>query len=384
MTYPAPPSHAHAAAQLLSGKRIAHGANIPPDRYHLALAAIGAGPDHAVGEVAVALSDHVAHEDEFSHGAVFTDRRVLARTGHVTGDIPYQVITEVRSSTGVLADDLVVIAHDRTFAFKGMPEAQAAAAFLQALLRVHPAHRAPPFRPLVAPGHEDSTGGAAARYALSSRDLRVLPILGMAIEGHRRGSLPADLGADLAARAVLFDRTLAYGRGTRQGWWTSPLGAPDLSYAFSRLLGPPYHWSQHGHARVLDFRLGGDSGAAGAAASTALGLLSLGVLGVGWVTRPGRSLDRVRVTIAPGPSSAGFVVTDGVTPLSMEWSGLLSKLFEILPRIEGRMLIQRAAFGWDAPPEQLDEASADALFRKVAETIGEIDIRIYSPPPSAK
>src|SRR5262249_35138752 len=160
---------------------------------------------------------------------------------------------------------------------------QAIASFLQALARVHPGYRVPPSRPLATPTPDDPTGGIAAQADLWSRDVRVLPLLGMAIEGHKKGWMPAELGADLVRRAMPFDRTLAYGGGSHEGWWTSPLGAPDLGYAFSRMLGEPYNVTQEGNARVLDFRMESRSGA-GAAASTAIGLASLAVFGVGWVS----------------------------------------------------------------------------------------------------
>jgi hypothetical protein len=385
MTYPAPPSHAHALApQILVGRRITHGASIPPDRYNLALASLGAGLDHLAGEVAVALSEGLVHAEKLTHVALFTDRRMLARVGDVSAYIPYPGLTGARVSTGMLIDELLVDAHGRSFAFRNMPEAQVTASFLQALMGVHPGYRAPPPRPLTTPGPEDPTGGEAARNDLWSRDLRVLPLLGMAIEGRRLGSMPVEQGADLVARAMLFDRTLAYGRGAHEGWWTSPLGAPDLGYAFSRMLGAPFNWFQEGNTRVLDFRVGSGSNAGSAAASTAVGLVALGVLGVGWVSTPGKSLDIVRVKITPGNASTGFALFDRQAPLSQEWARFVAQLFEILPRIEGRMLIQRAAFGWDATPEQLDEISTEALFRKVAETIGEIDVGIFFPKPPPK
>src|ERR1700677_2594936 len=104
-----PPSHAHAlAAQLLTGRHVSHGARIPPDRYHLAIASLGVGLDHLAGEVAVTLSEGLVHHEKLTHVALFTDRRLLARTGEAVGYLPYPALTDARASTGMLVDELLV------------------------------------------------------------------------------------------------------------------------------------------------------------------------------------------------------------------------------------------------------------------------------------
>lgn len=385
MMWSAPPSAAHALApQTLVGKRIAQGARIPPDRFHLALATIGVGLDHGAGEVPIALADEVLTQDKAEYVALFTDRRLLARASDTSYELPYPAIEDARANTGVVLDDLLITAWQRHFKLSGMPDVQPCASFLQAMLRVHPAQRVPPPVPLVAPTPDDPTGGNAARHGIWSRDQRILPLLGMGIEGHRKGWFSEEIGLDHVARAMHFDRTLAHGRGSREGWWTSPLGAPDLAYAFQRMLGAPIGTYQDGNARVIDFRLSSGGSAAGAAASTAVGLLALGVLGVGWVSTPGRSITNVRLKITPGQASTGFALFEESGALSKSAPRLVANLFEILPRIEGRMLIQRAAFGWDTPPAELDDVSMEALFRRVAEAIGAIEIGIFFPKPPPK
>jgi len=156
-----PPSHAHAlAAQHLAGPRVSHGSRIRPDRYNLALASLGAGLDHLGGEVAVALSEGLVHSEKLSHVALFTDRRLLARTGEISGFIPYPGITEARPSSGVLVDELSITAHGRIFTFRNLPEGQPTSAFLQALLRIHPGYRAPPVGSS-GPGLTSGRGGGA-------------------------------------------------------------------------------------------------------------------------------------------------------------------------------------------------------------------------------
>lgn len=385
MTYAAAPSPVHALVpQILMGPRTTRAPYIPTERYHLAIAAAGAGLDHASSEVALALVDDENTDARYAHRVLVTDRRLLVRASDVALDVPYPVINDARAKSGMLLDDLEITAWGRVIQLSSMPDVPQLASFLQALLRVHPGYRVLPPRPLATPTAEDPTGGEGARRDIWSRDVRVLPLLGMAIEGCRQGWLPAELGADLVARAMLFDRTLAYGRGSREGWWTSPLGGPDVAHAFTRMLGEPWRVFQEGHARVLDFRLETKSNA-GAVASTAVGLVALGLFGVGWVSTPGRSLSGVRLKIAPGHASTRFALYDeNGARLSQEWTRFVCALFEILPRIEGRMLIQRAAFGWDVPAEQLDEVPVEALFEKVGDTIGPIDMKIFFPKPPPK
>ncbi|APR84547.1 Hypothetical protein A7982_09896 [Minicystis rosea] len=373
------------ATQLLVGKHLTLAPHIALDRHSLAIAKIGTGLDHLAGEMALALSDDRLEEEEFSRGVVFTDRRVFARVDNKTIDVPYPAIQDVRARSGMLQDDLDITAYNRVFTLAGIPAMQPTAAFLQALTRFPPGYRVPPPRPLSYPTPDDPTGGAAARHDIWSRDVRVLPLLGMAIEGHRQGRISAEIGADLVTRAMLFDRTLAYGRGAREGWWTSALGGPDLAYAFSRMIGETTGSWQENQARCFEFRIRPRGPNVGAAVSTAVGLLALGVLGVGWVSTPGRALPAVRVKIVAGTGSCGFALCDEKgAPLSQEWAPLVKALFEGLSRIEGRMLIQRAAFGWDMPPERLDEIPVEALFRGVAERIGEIDIGIFFPKQQGK
>jgi hypothetical protein len=374
------------AAQILSHAKIKLGSRIPPQRFHLAIASIGLGLDHQASEVTLALSDEDYDDDRLPYGVMFTDRRILARAGEMLAiDIPYPAIQDVRARTGVLVDTLEMTVNGRVVAIEGLPAFAPTVTFLQAMARVHPHYRVAPPRPLCAPSPADPTGGGAARHDIWSQDVRVLPLLGMAIEGHARGAISPEIGADLVARAMLLDRTLAYGRGSREGWWTSPLGAPDLAYAFSRMLGPPVRAFSEGRARVFELSLESRGNVGAAAASTAVGLVALGLFGVGWVSTPGRSVGSVTVKISPGNAATGFALYDGAgNSLSKEWAKLARGLFEILPRIEARLLLQRAAFGWDMPPEQLDEIPIAALARRVAETIGPLDLALYFPQSPAR
>jgi hypothetical protein len=158
------------------------------------------------------------------------------------------------------------------------------------------------------------------------------------------------------------------------------MGAADLIYAFTRMLGRPARAWQEGQVRMLAFRFTRGGSVAGAAASTAVGLVALGDLGVGWVSRPGQTSLDVRVCFSPGNGSTGFTLKSGRDSLSVASPSLMESLLDILPRIEGRMLLLRAAFGWDAPPEHLDGLAMEAVYQRVAEAIGPLEIRVFYPP----
>jgi hypothetical protein len=215
--------------------------------------------------------------------------------------------------------------------------------------------------------------------AIASGDPRILPLLGLAYEGYGKGWFPAEAGLELAARAMLLDRTLSLGRGSQQGYWLSAAGAPDLAHAFCCMLGAPAGVYQDGPARVFQFRLGGSSGAGRAVASSAVGLVSLAVLGVGWVSTPGRTVNEVTVRILPGQACSCFSVFDGQANLSAAAPKLLGVFFENLPRIEARMLLLRSAYGWNAPPEPLDAGSMGELRARVGEAIGPVDLSCFYP-----
>jgi len=381
MMYAQAPSPAHQwAPQILTGSNITHAPTIKPERYSSAIAAIGAGLNHLAGEALIALADEDLDSKKFTCGAVVTDRRFLARSEEICVDIPYSDLSGVQANTGIILDDLVLMAWGRSYKLPSFTEVKPIRAFLQAMLGVHPAYRVPPPRPLLHPSADDPTGAGGARMGIWSGDPRVLPLLGMAYEGHKRGWFSAETGADFASRALLFDRTLFGGRGSSEGWWTSPLGAPDLAYAFSCMLGPPISVHQESNARVFTFRLERKANV-GRAVVSAVGLVALGVLGVGWVSGPGKQLREFSLRIAPGNSSSGFALFEGNTPLSKEWPRVLQGLFEVLPRIEGRILLQRTAWGWEAPPEQLEAAPVEALYQKVCSAIGEVDLQCFFPPP---
>lgn len=359
------------AMQHLRAPKITLGTAIDPAQYKKAIAVCNAGPDPHVGETALALMAGDLTAGANCNAAIVTDRRFIARAGTYFMDIPYAEMAQVAGVSGVVLDDIKVYARGQWTKVEGIEAMKPLAAFLQAITQLHPQWRLGAHLPLVTPTLDDPAGVQAARAGLWSRDTRVTSLLAMAEGGLTQGRYPSEHAANLVGRAVMLDRTVAYGRGSSNGLWSSPLAPADLAHAFTRMLGAPVSISPTATGRLFQYRLAGDSGnVAKAAVSTAVGLVALGVLGFGWVSTPGKQLRDVHVHVTPGAVSSGFTLSDGHNPLARDWAALVEKLFDILPRIEARTLLQRAAWGWDAAPEQLDAAPVESLMARVYECAG--------------
>jgi hypothetical protein len=175
---------------------------------------------------------------------------------------------EARGVKGIVFDDLFLHFQGRALKLGGLQAMQPVLAFVQAMCATHPAYRVAPAAPLTAPTADDPTGASAARASLPVGDPR------------SRALLPLDRAADLAARAVMLDRTLAYGQGSAGGWWLSPLAAKDLADAFARMLGPAVNGWEMGGGRVFQYRMKASGSSAGALASTGVGLAALAIFGI--------------------------------------------------------------------------------------------------------
>lgn len=359
------------APQHLVGDRFSLGISIDPARYRTAVALLGSGVDHNVGETAVALLAGDLRSGANVNLALFTDRRVIARSDRTTLDVRYADITQSFAVKGIIFDDLNVAVGGRSFKLEGLESTPRVAGFLQALAQVHPGYRSGDTHPLPVGTPSDPLGLHAAQGERASATARNA-VLFDAIDGaHRRMQMPAAVASDFVTRASLLERTHAWGRGAREGWWTSCLNPVDLAYAFARMFGPAVQMQPTHNGWTAVFALQRRSNVAGAAVSTAVGLLALGVLGVGWVSTPERSLGELRVQCAVGNGTTGFALLDGHESLSLRWAPLLEKIFENLLSFEQRMLLLRALWGWEADPAGLDAASQGALSERLRMVLGE-------------
>lgn len=366
-------AHAH---QLLAGSHVRVFPNIDGPRFRRAIAGMG-GLDHLSADAPIAFADDTP---DFECSVILTEQRLIARGSGGVVEIRHADLLGAQTNDPSRADRLYVAAHGQMHEIHPCRSAAPIAAFLYCVAQLPPADRAPPPRDLAPRTGADPTGALAARAAVQSGDPRVLPIMGMAHEGFAQGKGPAQMAADFVTRAALLDRTLVFGRGMRQGWWLSPLAGPDLVYAFTRMLGAPRDVAQDGETFVYDFTLRSGGSAGGAVASSAVGLASLAILGVGWVSTPGTVSVPIRLRVLPRDTGCGFSLYEGPAPLSVSSADLVSRLFEGLPRIEARLLLERATYGWQLPPEQLDDLPIEDLAARVFATIGPVDLKCYFPP----
>lgn len=363
------------AHQMLVGPHLHVFPNIDGPRFRRAIAGMG-GMDHLGADAPIAFADDTP---DFKCSVVLTEHRLLARGQAGIVDVPHADLVGAQANDPSRADRLYVAAHGQMREIYPCKSAMQIAAWLYCVAQFPPANRAPPPRDLVVTSEADPTGALAARAAVQSGDPRVLPIMGMAHQGFAQGKGPATVAADFVTRAALLDRTLVFGRGMRQGWWLSSLAGPDLVYAFTCMLGAPDNIAQDGETFVYDFTLRSGGSAGGAIASSAVGLASLAILGVGWVSRPGTVTLPIRLRVLPRETGCGFSLYEGPEPLSVHSSEVVASLFEELPDIEARLLLLRATYGWQLPPEQLDQLPPEDLVARVYATIGPVDLECYFP-----
>jgi hypothetical protein len=376
----APPNAAQTfALQHLRGDRVYVGSAIPNALWLRAIGTLNAGPDATVGEAAVALVASDFDPGPNCNGVIFTDRRLIARSDETFVDVRYDELVEARGVKGIVYDDLYLHLQGRAQKLAGLQAMAPVLAFVQAMCATHPSYRLTAPSPLTSPTSDDPTGAIGARATLPKGDPRSRALLDIAEGTLRRGLLPLDRAGDLAARAVMLDRTLAYGQGSSGGWWTSPLAAKDLADAFTRMIGPAVRAWDLGGGRVFQHRLKGSGAAVGSLASTGLGLASLAIFGIGWVSVPGHQVTDVNVHIVPGPFATGFTLFENNQPLARNAPGLVEAVFERLPQITARRLLQRAVWGWDADPTQLDHAPVEEFVQRVYAAAGPVDLDAFFP-----
>lgn len=365
------------ALEHLRGAHVTVGAEIDAGRWRRAIATLHGGPDPTVGETSVALFAGDFSPGPGCHGALLTDRRIVARSDATFVDARYEDLVGVQSVAGIVFDDLVLQFRGHALKVSGLQGVAPLRAFLEAMCGLHPTARIPPTRQLPARSREDPTGVRDAWASLWASDPRSRAILGVVEAAFAQGQLAPEAASDLVARAVIFDRMVAYGQGSAGGWWLSPLTADDLAVAFARLLGPPVTAWSTGQGRGFRHRITARGSPIGAAVSSGVGLAALALFGVGWVAGTGGEALVVDVHIARGPLATGFALFEDDRPLARHAPGMLESVFEQLEGFTARALLQRAAWGGAFELAPLDRAGAEALSRRVTALAGPVDLGAF-------
>jgi hypothetical protein len=349
-----------------------------PDLVSNVVATCGVGLEHLAGEQLVAAGD--VAEGRLPYVVLLSDRRVAGRAQERLFDVPLAEIAHVEVRRAVLSGGALWLhgagrVHDASM--PGLSEPLGA--LIATLCQTPPHARVPVPVPPCAPGPEDPTGAAGALRALDRPAPRVETLLRLVEARARAGRLAPEAGADLCWRLMLFYRAAYGGRGMTDGRWLSPLTAADLAQAFVWILGAPLRDAWEAGGRALDFSLArsGQSGAnAAAAVSSAVGLLALAFVGVGWVSVPGRGVPAmVRVLLRDIPGASRFLLLAPTgRPLHLEAPGMVQGIHDALAKAELMLLVRRCVWGWEPPPAELVARPAAEVMAALREALPGVDL----------
>lgn len=365
--------------QRLVGDRVIRGNDLGR-RAPRFMADVRMGAAHHLGERVLAAIDYdfpdtARARAQGSHATLlFTDRRVFgsiksSNINETTLDLSLAAVTSVAEEGGLLNNAAVAGTPQGNVRFPLW--GKVIAPYLRAVATLPPEHRTlGPWA--IAPGPGDPIGAHAATSLLMSGHPVVMAMPRLAFEAGRRGLLSEEVARRVLERAVILDRTVTSGRGMHQGQWLSTLPRPMLAGLMGALLGAPLASGGDATWEVHDFGVTPGGRSAGtAAASSAIGLASAAIFGVGWVSRPGGGLgfSVLRATIVDFPCGAGMqlAAVQGQAAFRVPFaaSGLLDAIFTTLTRIELRELLAELSMK-DVPPQQLAAVPRQALESAVA------------------
>lgn len=380
-------------AQHFAGDGVTLAAQTPADTLHETTAVVGAGCDFPNGELPVVHYRFSFPSRGEAMGAisrfVVTDRRLFGRVRttnypEAVFDIPFAHVAGLRLDKRMLGSTLYVQLGAGEVRVPLVTER--IHTFLQSLAQVPYDQRGGVAATPVAVTDGDPTGAMAASHQLHARDLRPQTLLRLI---HQRAISEPDTavhGHALVKRVMLFDRALRYGRGMQQGFWLSVLPPTALASLCNAMLGGAQrHWIDGGYM-FGDFLPGAaPSSGVGGAAVTALGIASLLVTGVGWISMPGvraPTLRGLRAVVGAHELGSGLQLlgSDGATmqPLSVFQHEGVAAIFDALARIESRVLLGWALLGVERDPDAIAAMPPDA-FAPIAERAlgGAVDLRPF-------
>jgi hypothetical protein len=165
------------------------------------------------------------------------------------------------------------------------------------------------------------------------------------------------------------------------GQWLSLLPRAVMREVLTELLGAPSWGSSDERGDVIDFPLGGSRGTGRAVASTALGLASLAVFGVGWVSRPGQAPPAfLRFTLVDAPCGSMFQIgagfPGGVGRLPTSHAPMFVAIHDALVRLEARQLLADAVMT-DVPAHARLGQPEAAIAQRARET-AHVDLRVFA------
>ncbi len=283
---------------------------------------------------------------DWEHGAVFTDRRMIARDWVEAVDAPYEDIGEISYSGGFGAFfgwEFLNLTVDGERYSIAAPAHRAMGKFLIVMAdEVRSKRVTYPDVYRVAARQGDPTGAVGA-VAANHGDLRAKVLFDVVAAQHAAGKLTGAQGLALSQQIWLLSRTTTGGRGTSEGFWISPLTREDLLCFFG---------TKMGRASPIDsidgyesFEFDKDKSYARDELSSAL----LKATGHFDIKLP-RGDIRLQIRDMDGPAGrwTGYRLTAKFlgmwAPYNEIKAGSLFKIHKALLKYEGRLLLRRALF----------------------------------------
>lgn len=361
---------------LRAATKLEMGTRAPRRKLMNAAAASAEWLDTLAGERLVAYGDEtvMGKGDEY---VVLTDRRLIAHLHGTQTVVPYSALLGARTQKITLATKLVMDLASGTAEVEMIqtePDAGLVAPFLSYIAALPYGERGSPKAELATP--DDPSGASALLQQLEVPDPRLPILLRLVQAGLAGGAMSPAAAADHVERVRLFAANSAAGRGVCRGMRVSPLHGEDLAAVLGETLGVCLQSSGDENSRYYDYRLSQGGSVGRAAASTAVGLAALAIVGVGWVSRPGSRTTVLRAMLRHLGSATGFGVFDigAQKQLHEEDQEMFAGLLESVAAAEPVILLGRILWGWNAPVAMLTGTPPHAFANEVARAVGPTDL----------
>jgi hypothetical protein len=355
---------------------------------HRAVAWGGVGLDLPEGEVPLALSTGAQRDEkDFSSFVALTDRRLFGRSSAGLVHAPYGGIQGANHEKRMLGSTLQLAVQGQWLtAHVAYAHVDAVARFIAGLAHIPPAQRSAGPDPLAGPSPQDPAGVRRALATMRSHDDRARFLYWLVEQGCVRGWLPLDAARDLVARVTLMHRAVTSGRAMQATWWLSVLAPDVLEKLFAAYFQPVLAHRQDGPLRTLDVGARGNSGTGAAVASSVVGIASLALLGVGWVSRPtGEGFDGLRFVITEFGGRGAFSVAALKNGRFAPIASVAPRTFNVISRTladsEARLTLHRAMCAMHAPGFSAPPPTREALAHAVSQLFGPVDLTGFFNAP---
>ncbi len=324
-----------------------------------AVAALGYGPDHLVGEEPVFAASYQAFDtDEAWDGLLLTSHVIMGRDRSEPHQppAPLEGLTEIGlQRRGLTKASELRFAWGEERRAIGMPGARDVMPLLERMITLPSGLCVPPPQPLLPSLPQDPQGLQALEDQLIFRSKR----LDLLVELHRvRGSSLSEVAMrDIARRLVLWHHNFFMGRCQQDGWWVSPTPVHQLEAGLRWLWGKEAQRQARGDGVLLDWDTGRTAAGdlARTAATKAAGAAVGAALGVGWSRGHQWSMKRYRAELADRDGLAAFRLSGSRTaegqprPLHIDEQGQLGWALSTLTRHEARVLVELLLEGTGRP-----------------------------------